>query len=81
LTRALRRDGGTSILDLGPALGQNIAFFGQYGSRVHVGDLYRSRLEAGIHTDEEHPERRWDHLLPLSADEGFDVIIAWDLLD
>jgi hypothetical protein len=81
LTKALGRAGGTSILDLGPALGQNIAFFGQFGCRVHVGDLYRSRLEAGVYTDEEHPQRRYESLLPLANEEGFDVVIAWDLLD
>jgi hypothetical protein len=81
LTRVLRRGGGASILDLGPALGQNIAFFGQFGCRVHVGDFYRSRLEAGVFTDEDHPARQYARLLPLAADERFDVVIAWDLLD
>jgi len=81
LTRALRRDGGSSILDLGPALGQNIAFFGQFGSRVHIGDLYRSRLEVGVRADDEHPGRHLARLLPIESGEAFDVVIAWDLLD
>ncbi len=82
LTRSLRQEGGSSILDLGPALGQNIAFFGRYGCRVHVGDLHRSRLEVGVFDKEnEHPERYFAKLLPLSEGESFDVIVAWDLLD
>jgi len=82
LTRSLSADGGTSVLDLGPALGQNIAFFGRYGCRVHIGDLHRSRLEIGPLTkDDEHPERYFSRLLPLTAGERFDVVVAWDLLD
>src|SRR4029453_6237273 len=78
LTRALRRDGGSSILDLWPALGQNIAFFGHYGCRVHIGDLYRSRVEIGVHTDEEHPAGKFARLLPLEKGEAFYLLIAVD---
>ncbi len=75
----LRRP-GASVLDLGPALAANVAFFNPFGARLRIADL-----DAAI--DEAHArdvplpvwERNLDRLLPLRDDERFDLVLAWDL--
>lgn len=69
-----------SVLDLGPALAANLAFFQPFGVRLRIADFDRT-------VDEEEArdaipalwERRLPHLLPFHAGERFDLILAWDL--
>lgn len=71
---------GASVLDLGPALAANLAFFQPFGVRLRIADFDRT-------VDEEEArdaipalwERRLPHLLPFHAGERFDLILAWDL--
>lgn len=75
----LPRPGG-SVLDLGPALGANIRYFGGVGARVRIADLERSIDDEGAR--EAIPaiwERKLVHLLPFDDGERFDLVLAWDL--
>jgi hypothetical protein len=61
------------VLDLGPAIGSNIAFLGErIGCKIHVKDLYAD-LER--HAGEE---------ATLSCDHGadsLDAVLCWDIFD
>lgn len=78
-----------SVLDLGPALGDNVVWFSRFGGRFRVADLYRSlaadeRLALSFH---ERPEKALEQLLPpddgegAGAEGGYDLVLAWDLLN
>jgi hypothetical protein len=88
LLRRLRRVEQPQVLDLGPAEDANLQFFTQRGCRVSVEDLAEALPPA--------PERRsssrvrragappvmprlLDERRPL--DEGFDLVLCWDLLE
>ena len=68
------------MLDLGPALGANIRYFGGVGARVRIADFERSIDDEGAR--EAIPaiwERKLVHLLPFDDGERFDLVLAWDL--
>ena len=69
-----------TLLDLGPAVGSNVTFFGELGCKILVEDLF---------SDIEGPCRESDVValgnffrrrLPY-GDESVDAILCWDLLD
>jgi hypothetical protein len=75
----LPRPGG-SVLELGPPLGANIAFFQTLGARVRVVDLDRTiDDEAARDVIPAIWERKLPHLLPFYDGEQFDLVLAWDL--
>lgn len=70
------------VLDLGPAVGGNVAFLAGLSCRVHIADLQQSLFPP----DEARPtmsDEAFEKLLgeDLPSGEGFDVILAWDLFD
>lgn len=71
------------VLDLGPALASNIAFFNRLGSRLRVADLEGSLREIGLWPPTSAEPARWDRemrsLLAAGADERYDLVLAWDL--
>ena len=77
-------DGSTrpSVLDLGAATGENLAFLSGLGARLSIADLYRSLLpvrdQLGPASD---PSSFFDDLLPGVPGAPFDVILAWDVLN
>lgn len=79
-----RLEGGLRrrVLDLGPAVGGNVSFLAGLSCRVHIADLQQSLFPAG----EARPAmsgEEFEKLLEedLPSGEGFDVVLAWDLLD
>ena len=68
------------MLDLGPALGANVAWFQRSGSRLRIADLFRTIEEEGAgNAIPAIWERKVPHLLPFAAGETFDLVLAWDL--
>ncbi len=69
------------LLDLGPVVGANIAFFGdRVPCKIHIEDLY---ADLDRHVQEGALEQFPDFLqrrLPL-PDESIDVVLCWDLFD
>ncbi len=64
------------VLDLGPASGENVAFFADRACTLHVEDLYttlRDRIAAG--------PGRAEELLPIPEETRFDVVLTWDLFN
>lgn len=71
------------VLDLGPAVGDNVSFFAGHSCKLHIADLYESLFAPTVR----HPEsaRAFRELLandlPETGDQTVDVILAWDLLN
>ena len=70
------------VVDLGPAIGSNIAFLGErLGCRIHVKDLYAD-LER--HAREDALDRFPEFLGGRFAeydDESIDAVLCWDVFD
>ena len=70
------------VLDLGPAIGSNIAFMGaRIGCKIHVKDLYAD-LERHAHEDalQRFPEFLRVCLHDYAA-ESIDAVLCWDVFD
>ena len=72
--RAASNPGTPTLLDLGPALGSNIEFFGRKGFKIFVDDFLRNHLDR---THDSPGESK-----PLNYPDGsFDGILCWDIFD
>ena len=84
LLRQLPGDRQPKILDLGPAVGANISMLAGLGCRIWVADLFRSlRAREGedVLGDLGSLDRLLHRNLPESDDDGYDLILTWDLLN
>jgi protein-L-isoaspartate O-methyltransferase len=70
------------VLDLGPAIGPNIAFLGErIGCKIHVKDLYADlERHAQADTLAELPELLKTSLSDYKA-ETIDAVLCWDIFD
>lgn len=81
LLAELRPERTLRLLDLGPAVGANIAFWSErLPCSVQVADLHRSLAEVPAETD---PEVAVRAALPEPRPDEppIDLVLAWDLLD
>lgn len=71
------------VLDLGPAIGSNIAFFQQLHCKLEIADCGAEllRLSARGEDDATPLDAQLARLLPVDPDEPYDAILAWDLLN
>lgn len=69
------------VLDLGPAMGRNVDFFGRIRCRLQIEDLYNTLSSFDYFSPEDgfSYEAVLSYLLPYSRSTNFDVILAWDL--
>ncbi len=83
LLDTMQDDRTYSILDLGPALEDNVRFWSQFSCRLHIQDFYRSYQEwkAATEQEEECEEAAFSTLLPFSDKMVFDIILVWDLFN
>jgi hypothetical protein len=83
LLDTMRGDQTYSILDLGPALEDNVRFWSQFSCWLHIQDFYSSYREwrASVVPEEESKEAAFSVLLPFSDETVFDIILAWDLFN
>jgi hypothetical protein len=83
LLDTLRDDRSYSILDLGPALEDNVRFWSQFSCRLQIQDFYRSYQEwkAAAKPEEGCNEAAFSDLLPFSDETVFDIILVWDLFN
>ncbi len=74
---ALRSEGSSSVLDLGQAVGDNIAFFSGRAARLQIAAV----LGSGDGNDT--AGRALKILRDLETERGpvFDLVLAWDVLD
>lgn len=69
------------LIDLGPVIGSNIAFFGErIGCKIHVEDLY---ADLDHHAREDALDRFPDFLERrfTLGDESVDAVLCWDAFD
>ena len=83
LLRGLREDRKSVVLDLGPAIGANVAFFARYPCKLHIADIYQTltaqrRENPG---NDESLARSLKYNLPGGDGGAFDLVLAWDLLN
>jgi protein-L-isoaspartate O-methyltransferase len=79
--RLLSSRPGAQVLELGPAIGSNIAFLGeQFGCKIHIKDLY---ADLDRHANEAALDRLPEFLHGRFAefDENIDGVLCWDLFD
>jgi hypothetical protein len=74
LLEELPTDGVDTVLDLGPAVGNNLRWFGRYARRLRFADLKRAWRSVGSLAEAldglgHHP------------DAPYDLILAWDFID
>jgi hypothetical protein len=83
LLDTLQDDKTYSILDLGPALEDNVRFWSQFSCRLHIQDFYHSYREwkAAAKPEEEFDETAFSLVLPFSDETVFDIILVWDLFN
>jgi hypothetical protein len=73
---------GISILDLGGALGVNVAFWSQFSPAMQIADIWSSMPQpAPPSLEPVEPYSGWPPILALPDGAAFDVILAWDLLN
>jgi hypothetical protein len=91
LTERLAAAGRCEVLDLGPAIGANVAFFGELHCRLHIADCaaplmaLNARMAQGLAEDGSAaalaPGDELVRLLPLEPGAPLDAILVWDLLN
>ena len=71
------------LLDLGPAVGANIAFLSPICSKIRIEDLYPTLLSTGFFNRGEEPvdATTFEKLLRFPSDARFDIILSWGLFD
>ena len=72
-----------SVLDLGPPISENLAFYARYGAKITVADFYRFYRPLRGNSLERASTRAslLDELVPHKASTRFDLVMAWDLLN
>ena len=83
LFRQLRRDRKYHILDLGPAVGDNINFLSRFPCRIRVEDLHYTLggFDYLSQAGKVDYEAVFQYLLPYEKSTRFDIILAWDLFN
>jgi len=73
---------GAKVLDLGPALASNVAFFNRIGARLRIydlEDLLRGEGLWDLPAKASVWQRRAEPLFSCGAGERYDLVLAWDL--
>ncbi len=78
----LRHQRKYHILDLGPALGDNVDFFSQFSCKVYIEDFYRTLTSFDyLSEDKLSYQAVFEYLLPYQKNTRFDIILGWDLFN
>lgn len=82
LLHSLEGSSRPSVLDLGVATSENLAFLCSLGARLSIADLYRSLLPLREQLEAaEDPRTLFDDLVPGDPSWPYDVVLAWDVLN
>lgn len=83
LFERLSTGGRHLILDLGPAVGENVRFFARLSCKIYVADLYESLFAPSSRQPESNRafQSMLGRELPSVDGQAIDVILAWDLLN
>lgn len=83
LTEQLAAAGRCNVLDLGPAWGANVSYFGQHQCKLRIADCAEGllALNARALTEPAALAAALEQLLPLATAEPSDAILGWDLFN
>jgi hypothetical protein len=83
LFRQLRKDRKYHILELGPAVTENIDFLSRLSCRIRVEDLFYTlgSFDYLSQSGKIDYEAVFQYLLPYEKSTRFDIILAWDLFN
>jgi Methyltransferase domain len=82
LVSSLNPEARPQVLDLGPPLGGNIEWLSARSCRVFVVDLHRSLMAETLEArDREHFPQLVERLVPLTAEDRLDAVLAWDVFN
>ena len=72
-----------TVLDLGPPIAANLAFYARYGAKITIADFYRFYRPRRGKSLERASARAslFDELVPHDASTRFELVMAWDLLN
>ncbi len=72
-----------TVLDLGPPISANLAFYARYGAKITIADFYRFYRPLRGTSLERASTRAalLNELVPHDASTRFDLVMAWDLLN
>ncbi len=81
LCQSLRADKSYTILDLGPAVQENINFYSLYARKICIEDIYESLMSSASCMPDEADSSSAivERTPPYSETTRFDLIFAWDL--
>lgn len=79
----LAMGGRSLVLDLGPAVGENVSFFARLSCKIYIADLYESLFAPTAHRPQGAKAfgMMLERELPSTGGEAVDVILAWDLIN
>ncbi|MGV6826189.1 MAG: hypothetical protein ACWA5Q_04360 [bacterium] len=77
---SLDEDRRYEILDLGPALPQNLEFLSRYRCRLHISDSQDAIARHDLSTEEDNP-LTFSELLPIPAEATYDILLFWDIFN
>jgi len=79
----LRHQRKYHILDLGPALGENVDFFSQFSCKVYIEDFYQTLTSFDFFSPEDKFSYKevFEYLLPYRKNTRFDIILSWDIFN
>lgn len=69
-----------TVLDVGPALPETVAFFSSAPCTLHIADLF-SALPLAQEGDGPAYREQFNRLLPLPPDTRFDICLFWDIFN
>jgi hypothetical protein len=81
LLSLIPQDRCLSVLDLGPALGVNVEFWGRYHCKLHIQNFYPGYTEKCAAAAATPKDIILSEFLSFGEEVRFDVILAWDLLN
>jgi hypothetical protein len=83
LVRRFKQDRRLSVLEIGPALPETVAFFSQFRCRLHFAAMYTDpvlQLQTGEHTEDELAEHI-SQSFGFRKETRFDLCLFWDFLN
>lgn len=84
LCQNLRGDKTYAVLDLGPAVKENVDFYSRFARKIWIEDLYDSLNSpdpSALEEGGDEVNKSFEHMLPYTKDTRFDIIFVWDLFN
>jgi hypothetical protein len=81
LFTAIEEDQRFTVLHIGPAQPETVAFFSAFRCRLYINDLFAELPLVFAEGDEQTLQQRVGELLSYPADVAFDLCLFWDIFN